>query len=542
MSDRPDVIVIGSGPAGAHASYPLVAAGLRVAMIDGGRKPDASAAGDPAIGFEEMRRTRADQAKWFLGEDYTGIPLDAMGAGIRGSILSGRRSHITRAADEHLPVTADGVRLFQSLSRGGLGAAWGGVCAYYTPMELESMGLPAREMTRHYSVITERIGVSGPPGPDGVQPPFQPDHHAALLLEAYQRNRRAFDALDVSLSQPYSAVLTRDLGSRRAAAYRDMEYWLDPDRTVYRPEFTLEELERHPNFSYVGGRVVERVEHRSTECLVHSAPVSAEGADVPPALAARLVIVAAGAVGTARILLRSLGLYDTRVPLLAKPHWLTACLHPRTLGQAGRRERLSLCQLLLSDTRASSGGRSTAGYAQIYSYKSLGLVRMLGFVPAPAPEALDLLGALVPSFVIADMRVPVERRASRFLTLCRASEGRDRVHLQASPDPEEFAGSQDSLQRLTKALRKLGLLPLKRKALPHGAAAHYAGTVPFAADSSTDALSVDEHCRLRQAGRVYVADSSVFRFMPAKSINLTIMANANRVGERVRDVLLAGDD
>ncbi len=542
MSDRPDVIVIGSGPAGAHASSPLVAAGLRVAMIDGGRKPGASGVGDPAISFEEMRRTRADQASWFLGDDYSGIPLDAMGSGNRGTMLSGRRSHITRAADEHLPVTADGVRLFQSLSRGGLGAAWGGVCAYYTPAELESMGLPAREMARQYAVITERIGVSGPAGVDGVQPPVQPDHHAGMLLEAYQKNKRAFDALNVSLSQPYSAVLTRDLGSRKAAAYRDMEYWLDPERTVYRPEYTLEDLERHPNFSYYGGRVVQRVEDRSNECVVHSVPGSADAADGPPALSARLVIVAAGAVGTARILLRSLGLYDRPVPFLGKPHWLTACLHPRTLGQAGRRERLSLCQLLVSDTKASPDAHAIAGYAQIYSYKSLGLIRMLGFVPAPAPEALTLLSALVPSFIIADMRFPVQRRASRFLTLRRGSQGRDLVHLQASADPDEFAGSQDSLERLTTALRKLGLLPLKRKALPHGAAAHYAGTVPFAADPAKEVLSVDEQCKLHQARRVYVADSSVFRFMPAKSINLTIMANANRVGERVRDVLVAGQD
>ena len=31
-----DVVIVGSGPAGVHASYPLVKAGLRVAIIDGG--------------------------------------------------------------------------------------------------------------------------------------------------------------------------------------------------------------------------------------------------------------------------------------------------------------------------------------------------------------------------------------------------------------------------------------------------------------------------------------------------------------------------
>ena len=31
-----DVVVVGSGPAGVHAAYPLVKARLRVAIIDGG--------------------------------------------------------------------------------------------------------------------------------------------------------------------------------------------------------------------------------------------------------------------------------------------------------------------------------------------------------------------------------------------------------------------------------------------------------------------------------------------------------------------------
>ena len=37
MSD-PDVVIIGTGPAGVSAAYPLVEAGLQVLMIDGGRQ------------------------------------------------------------------------------------------------------------------------------------------------------------------------------------------------------------------------------------------------------------------------------------------------------------------------------------------------------------------------------------------------------------------------------------------------------------------------------------------------------------------------
>ena len=36
MNSRFDVIVVGSGPAGVSAAYPLIKAGLKVAIIDGG--------------------------------------------------------------------------------------------------------------------------------------------------------------------------------------------------------------------------------------------------------------------------------------------------------------------------------------------------------------------------------------------------------------------------------------------------------------------------------------------------------------------------
>jgi choline dehydrogenase-like flavoprotein len=162
---------------------------------------------------------------------------------------------------------------------------------------------------------------------------------------------------------------------------------------------------------------------------------------------------------------------------------------------------------------------------------------MLGFVPASGPEALGLLALLVPSLVIADLRFPVLRRASRFMKLCRNADGTEWVRLEAGPEPEEFRESRDSLARLTSGLKKLGLLPLKQKELPYGASAHYGGTIPCASASASEVLSVDDSGKLHQAAHVYVADSSVFRFLPAKSINMTIMANANRIGERVRDSL-----
>ena len=42
----------------------------------------------------------------------------------------------------------------------------------------------------------------------------------------------------------------RDRGPER---YLDLAYWADPDRSVYRPQWTLDELERADNFTYLPG-------------------------------------------------------------------------------------------------------------------------------------------------------------------------------------------------------------------------------------------------------------------------------------------------
>src|SRR5438876_11025366 len=64
MSD-PDVVIIGTGPAGVSAAYPLVEAGLQVLMIDGGRKVPELALTDSYL---DLRRNATSQWKIFLGE------------------------------------------------------------------------------------------------------------------------------------------------------------------------------------------------------------------------------------------------------------------------------------------------------------------------------------------------------------------------------------------------------------------------------------------------------------------------------------------
>ncbi len=241
------------------------------------------------------------------------------------------------------------------------------------------------------------------------------------------------------------------------------------------------------------------------------------------------VILAAGAIGSARIALRSLDLYGQPIPILLKPHLFIPCLHPRMLGKAGPAKRSSLCQLIMVDAK-----RSTSGFegfcAQLYGYRSLLLFRLLGSVPLPAPEAMAMLSILSPALLIADVRFPLQHAHGATLTLER-NGWTDKVHIQhpAQSLTKEYAAE---IARLKKALRATGVYPLKTMELPEGSTSHYAGTIPL---NGSGAPACDSYGRVRGEEGVYVADASAFAKLTAKPHTLTIMAYANRTGEMVAE-------
>lgn len=526
-----DAIIIGSGAAGAHAACPLLAAGARVLMIDGGRGAPAILEEEITGTFEDMRRSRADQHRWFLGEDFSGILLRAFGARPPTSMIGGNRSYVSAGTGALLPLIAKEAEIMQSLATGGLAAIWGAVCAYLNESTLARMGLPARAVERHYRIVTDRVGIAGPSFMlPNLLPPLRLDYHGQRLLEATERKKNLLARLRVDFLQPPLAVLTRDRPPRRACEYTGLEYYTDVGRAVYRPQFTIDELRDSPHFTYRGGFVAESIREEGEESRVrcHSTQQGVE----KTTFTARCIILAAGAIGTARILARSLGLTGHLLPFLSKPHTVTACVHLPTLGRPGHRPCMSLCQLM-----AIARGEDEADSlcSQLYSYSGFPLFRLLPSLPAPAPEALELLSLLAPSLLLADTRMPVLQPNG---TLGLSKDGKGIVIDIRSSDAQ-WKARAPQMKRLRRAFRRLLLFPVKTIAAAEGSTFHYAGTVPIALEGDAP-ITAEENGRVRGLRRTFVCDASLFRILPAFPHTLTIMANANRIGEEVAHFLSAG--
>jgi choline dehydrogenase-like flavoprotein len=524
-----DVIVVGSGPGGANAAARLVEAGRRVLMLDYGNRDERYAPLIPDRPFSELRRTDDAQYRYFLGDRFEGVPFGAVKVGAQ---LTPPRMHVLADAAERIPVEAENFAVSMSLARGGLGAAWSAGVFPFTDDELAAMALSVRELAPHYDAVAERIGVCGErddletffPSSAGMLPPLEVDTSAEIVLERYARRRDALNREGFFLGRARLAVCTAAHRGRGPHAYFDLCYWADKQRSVYRPQWTLDELEGQPNFTYLSRRLVERfVEQDGTVHVVaRDADTGREETHEAPAL-----VLAAGTLGTAWLVLRSLGRYDVPVPLLCNPYTYVPTLNTAMLRRRARDRRYSLAQLTAVLRVPGGGGRIVQ--AQLFSYRSLLTFKLMKETPLACRDALRILRAIVPDFAILGIHHEDRPGAGKTCILRRAASGApDRLEIRYHQTDEEVRRVDADEALLLRAFRRLGCWALRKVRPGHGASLHYAGTFPMATEERE--LTCDRDSRLRGTRAVYLADGSIFPWIPPKGLTFNLMANADRVG------------
>jgi hypothetical protein len=177
--------------------------------------------------------------------------------------------------------------------------------------------------------------------------------------------------------------------------------------------------------------------------------------------------------------------------------------------------------------------------AQFYSYRSLLLFKLVKEIPLPAWAGLQIARLVMSSLAIVGIHHSDASHAGKTLRILpHAADGLPEVRFDFRPSEEEQWRRRRREGVLVRQLLRLGVVPYAKLSPGLASSIHYAGTLPVCATPELPFASRRDG-RLWAAPHVYVGDSAGWRFLPAKGLTYTIMANARRVAEHVlRDLRL----
>ena len=336
-----DVLVIGSGPAGVQALAGLSRKGLRLGLIEPGKVEERYSELIPEEPFAEIRRSCRHQQRFLLG-DYDEA-LAPKGTQLAAH-LTPPRQYLLEGTERHLPFRSETLSHFQTLARGGLGAGWGAGACTFSPGEMKEVGIDPAVMAGCYSRVAQSIGLSLDPEDHaaalvcdlaGAQPPLQVDENAEALLASYRRKSKPLNENGFFLGKAPLAVLPRDRERagilRRACSYHNMDYYSDHGGAVYRPSHTLAELRNEREFEHLRGYLALEFSEKDGRLAVLCRSL-ADGETMT--FQARRVVLAAGALNSARLVLASCRKFGRQLPLLSNEVRFLAVLESVHAGKA----------------------------------------------------------------------------------------------------------------------------------------------------------------------------------------------------------------
>ncbi|MGA2289522.1 GMC oxidoreductase [Bradyrhizobium sp.] len=299
-------------------------------------------------------------------------------------------------------------------------------------------------------------------------------------------------------------------------------------------------LKAYPNLTLMTGAYVSKLQTDESGRAVKEVHVTTGGRE--ERFSADIVVVACGALSSALLLLRS---GNDR--------------HPNGLangsGQVGRnymRHNQSIL-MALSHQPNDTVFQKTLAVSDYYFGADdwdfpLGLIQMCA-----TSHAAQIRGEALPGWLEWVPKMPFEEMAGHSMDFWLSSEDLPRAENRIFYDGERVVldvteGNMEAHHRLKNKLERMlsraGAHPflLERslylgKNIPIGGTAHQAGTARFGTDPATSVLDVD--CKTHEIDNLYLADASFFPSIGSVNPTLTIIANALRVADRIKQRLEA---
>ncbi|MGW2523868.1 GMC oxidoreductase [Streptomyces sp. NPDC001617] len=514
-----DVIVIGTGAGGGTLAHRLAPSGKRILMLERG-------------GYLPRERDNWDSDAVFVKGKYRAPEFwyDRHGKQFPPEVnyyVGGNTKFYGAALFRLRPEDFGELR-----HHDGISPAW--------PISYEDLE-PYYTQAEHLYLVHGRHGEDPTGGPTSAQYAYPPVEHEARIQQLSDDLGKAglhpfHLPIGVNLTQDEHGRATHDsvcircdrvdgfpclMGAKSDAQVICVDPALKYDNVTMVTSADVRRLETDPT-----GRTVTRV-------------VAELGNGATEEFSADIVVVAAGAVNSAVLLLRSAG--DKHPAGLAN-----------SSGVVGRHymRHNNLALMAVSKEPNPTSFQKTLALNDWYLGADdwefpLGGIQMLGKSDADQihGEAPRWAGAVLP-----DMPFEVLAHHAVDFWLCGEDlplpESRvtldkdDAIHL-ALDEKNNIAGLKRLQHKLRGMLGHLGMHEhhlldhsiYLHKGMPIGATAHQAGTVRFGDDPRSSALDVN--CKAHDLDNLYVVDTSFFPSIGAVNPSLTAIANALRVGDHI---------
>ncbi len=239
----------------------------------------------------------------------------------------------------------------------------------------------------------------------------------------------------------------------------------------------------------------------------------------------RKLLLGAGALNTARIVLESNRDYETRLPALDNPMACIPFFRLARIGEALAVRDTSLAQLNLVVEDDDWGEPLQASL-----YGTTGPLRsdVIFNLPLSARANLTWTKYMAPAMGLLMLFYPGREGPESYVRLRPSGELEAQFATYSATEPPHAVE-----RRLIRLLRKLGYLThtalIQRPG--SGAGLHYAGTLPMRTNPAR--YQTNAEGLLAGTKRVYIVDGACFSRLPAKNLTFTIMANALRIGRRI---------
>ena len=514
---NPDVIVVGTGPAGVSAGWPLAEAGCTTLMLEAGERRIL----EPERECLSLSALRNDRDGWrrLLGLDLRALrEIDIASPKVRHVPLPGfDGEYLVRNR-----LSPTNFRVIGALEPGGLSLAWGAVAPAFDATDMQDWPIDRESLLSSFVRVAERMGISGSRADDmaagqsadiPLQPSLPLSANAEILLRGYGAGRRQ---REFALGRARNAVLTENKNGREACDLGKGCMWGCPRGAVYSSRYDLDRLiGLHGNVRLMDGVVVDAIKSRAQGGWTVSGR-NRDGGQV--ALDADHVVLAAGTLPSTRLAMAAVGRIGETRRLLSAPAFVFALVLARRFGRAVDATGFGMAQLAFRLQLSPQAGDEAFGI--LYDADSFPAADLAEAIPLTRRGALDVLGAGMSALMVGLAYLPgcysrnsVRLDGSGVLEI--VGEVRD-----DHPHVVRHAG-----RRLARHFRACGgwIVPGSVRALPPGAEVHYAGTWPMGESTTSDG-------EIREAPGLFIADGSVMPSLPAKHHTFTMMANADRIG------------